>query len=160
MPHSFTTGCLILAFTIFALSNAPAKSQQSVNPQAGGTARQPGPEVLGLLQSQVRATELMGAPVLSPKAHTLGHVADMLLDKQHAAVDVIGVALAKGPGGKVATVPWSALQPAPHSPGKYVTSLSTNALADAPNFADQAKAHPDYVDVEHDLLGRQVASKG
>ena len=56
MPNAVLSSLLSVAIATLALGVAPIQARQAVNPQNGGTAQQPGPEVLGLLQHQVRAT--------------------------------------------------------------------------------------------------------
>ena len=159
-PRLIGLALALLASPAFAQVPQPPQPTH-VAPGTGGTSppRSHEAPVVGLQANEVRASQLKNATVMSSDGQKLGLIGDLLLDRQRHAIDLVGLQTTRTPGKSTIIIPWSSLQPA-RNPGEgFVSPLSPQAVASARSFADAVKAHPDYIDVEHDTLGRQVVGR-
>lgn len=153
---------LLLLLTGAAHAQVPPPPQPThVAPGTGGTSPSRSGEaaVLGLQPNEVRASQLKNATVMSSDGLKLGLIGDLLLDRQRHAIDLVGLQTTRAPDKNTVVIPWSSLQPARRPGEGFVSPLSPQAVASARSFVEAAKAHPDYIDVERDALGRQVVGR-
>jgi sporulation protein YlmC with PRC-barrel domain len=152
-------GAILALLASAAYADAPQPTH--VAPGTGGTApnRGPGPTVLGLQPNEVRAGKVKGLKVMSSDGLELGLIGNFLLDRKRHAIDLAGLQTTRAPGKSIVVIPWSGLAPARRPAGGYVSPLSPQAVENARSFEEAVRAHPDYLDVEHDVLGRQVVGR-
>jgi sporulation protein YlmC with PRC-barrel domain len=110
---------------------------------------------------EIGASQAIGADVWDRSGAVVATVADLIVNRKDAAVQLAILAPAGGTSFKNGrtTVAWDSLKfdgkPTPH----FVTALSRQALAAGASFKQQAEDRNNFYDAKSDLLGKPAIGK-